>query len=94
MLSGLRHYSSHLYKKLAYLAKDLQSEGEIHQWFVKSSGLSSREIEAITERTLKAFALLQSDCENGNLKLDLKATEFLYGTDNTKPSKEHSCRPY
>jgi len=94
MLSGLRHYNSHLYKKLAYLIHDLQSKGEIHQWFVKSSGLSSREIEAITERTEKAFALLQSDCESGYLKLDLKPTDFLYNADNTKPSKEHSCRPY
>jgi len=94
MLSGLRHYSPHLYKKLAYLAKDLQSEGEIHQWFVKSSGLSSREIGAITEKTQNAFALLQSDCESGNLKLDLKPADFLYNADSTKPSKEYSCRPY
>ncbi len=94
MLSELRHYSPHLFKKLAYLAHDLQSEGDIHQWFVNNSGLSSREVGAITERTRKAFTLLQSDCDNGTLKLDLKPTDFLFDPGNTKPSEEHSCRPY
>ena len=38
MLEGLRHYNAHLYSKLARLADDLQSEGDIYQWFVSSSG--------------------------------------------------------
>ena len=93
MLSGLRHYSPHLYKKLVHLATDMQSKGEIFQWFVNSSGLSEREITAIAERTQKAFELLVADCENGNLKLDLDPSHFLYSTEEIKPMKEHSCRP-
>lgn len=93
MLNGLRHYNPHLYKKLAYLAQDLQSKGDIYQWFVKSSGLSGHEVEAITERTQTAFALLQADCESGSLKLDLNPSNFLYEPVNTESKKEYSCRP-
>jgi hypothetical protein len=91
MLDGLRHYNPHLYKRLARLADDLRSEGEIYQWFVNSSGLSSKEIKAIRERTLKAFILLQSDCKSGSLKLDLEPNEFLFDPNREAVRKEHSC---
>lgn len=93
MLSGLRHYNPHLYKKLAQLASDMQSKGEIFQWFVNSSGLSEREIDAIAERTQMAFELLVADCENGSLQLDLDPSHFLNGAQEHKPMKEHACRP-
>ena len=93
MLSGLRHYNPHLYKKLVHLAMDLQSKGEIYQWFVKSSGLSEREIDAIAEKTQMAFELLVADCESGNLKLDLDPRRFLNNMQDLKPMKEHACRP-
>ncbi len=93
MLSGLRHYNPHLYKKLVHLASDLQSKGEIFQWFMKSSGLSEREINAIAEKTQMAVELLVADCESGNLKLDLDPSRFLHGAETMKPMKEHSCRP-
>ena len=93
MLSGLRHYNPHLYKKLTHLAMDMQSKGEIYQWFVKSSGLSTREIDAIAEKTQMAFELLVADCEAGNLRLDLDPRRFLNSTQELKPAKEHACRP-
>ena len=91
MLEKLRHYNPHLYKRLAHLADDLRSEGVIYQWFVNSSGLGSKEIESIRERTLKAFALLQSDCKSGSLKLDLEPGEFLFDPNRKEVNKEHSC---
>ena len=91
MLDGLRHYNPHLYKRLARLADDLRSEGEIYQWFVDSSGLSSKEIKAMRERTLKAFTLLQSDCKSGSLKLDLEPNEFLFDSNRDQVHKEYSC---
>jgi hypothetical protein len=91
MLEKLRHYNPHLYRKLAHLADDLRSEGAIYQWFVNSSGLGGKEIESIRERTLKAFALLQSDCKSGSLKLDLEPGEFLFDPNRKEVNKEHSC---
>ncbi len=93
MLNGLRHYNPHLYKKLAHLAQDLQLKGDIYQWLIKSSGLSGHEVEAIAERTQKAFTLLQAGCESGSLKLDLNPADFLYSPVNRESKKEHSCRP-
>jgi hypothetical protein len=71
----------------------MQSKGEIFQWFVNSSGLNQREIDAIAERTQMAFDLLVADCVNGNLKLDLDPSRFLNGTQENKPMKEHACQP-
>jgi len=93
MLNGLRHYNPHLYKKLAHFVQDLQSKGVIYQWLIKSSGLSGHDVEAIAERTQKAFAILQADCESGSLKLDLNPADFLYSPTNKESKKEHSCRP-
>lgn len=93
MLNGLRHYNPHLYKKLAQLAQDLKSQGEIYQWFVRSSGLGNHEVDAIVEKTQKAFELLVTDCEAGNLKLDLEPSSFLYTPQESRPTKEYSCRP-
>lgn len=91
MLENLRHYDPHLYRKLEHLADDLRSEGDIYQWLVTSSGLNSKEIEGIRERTLKAFDLLRSDCQSGSLKLDLEPAEFLFDPERKKVLKEHSC---
>jgi hypothetical protein len=75
------------------LAQDLQLKGDIYQWLIKSSGLSGHEVEAIAERTQKAFTLLQAGCESGSLKLDLNPADFLYSPVNRESKKEHSCRP-
>jgi len=91
MLEKLRHYNPRLYKKLAHLADDLRSEGEIYQWFANNSGLSSKEIDSMRERTLKAYTLLQSDCKSGSLKLDLEPNEFLFDPNRKEVNKEHSC---
>ena len=91
MLEKLRHYNPHLHKKLAHLADDLRSEGVIYQWLVNNSGLSSKEIDSMRERTLKAYVLLQADCKSGSLKLDLEPNEFLFDPNRKEDNKEHSC---
>ena len=93
MLGGLRHYNPRLYKKLVHLAADMQGNGEIFQWFTKSSGLSEREISAIAERTQMAFEILVRECEAGNMKLDLDPQRFLNNSQELKPMKASSCRP-
>jgi len=77
MLEGLRHYDPALYRRLGQLAADFMDEGPAFRWLTGDAGLSDKEARAISRRTIEAFDLLQSDCENGNLQLDLVPAEFL-----------------
>ena len=93
MLDGLKHYNASLYERLAKLARDFQENGPVYQWFTNSSGLSNREIESIRDRTVKAFAIIQAECQSGQLKLDLQPAEFLPGAAQSLSNAAHSCDP-
>ena len=77
MLEELRHYSPRLYQKLGLLAADLEAKGPLYRWMTEHAGLSEKEADTIAGRTVKAFALLQADCEAGALKLDLDPARML-----------------
>ena len=77
MLDGLRHYHAGTYYKLGKLARDLAEKGPAWNWLTGPAGLSPREVDAISARASEAFTLLQTDCDSGNLKLDLDPAVML-----------------
>ena len=91
MLEGLRHYNAGLYQRLGRLARDFEAQGPAHHWLTASAGLSGKEAETISGRLQQAFALLQADCQNGALKLDLDPAWVLPGADPAAGDGEASC---
>ena len=81
MLEGLRHYNADLYRRLGLLAADFDRRGPAFSWLTGSAGLSTREAETIARRTGEAFTVLQADCREGKLNLDLDTGRFLQGAD-------------
>ncbi len=91
MLDGLRHYHAGLYQRLGRLAADLGDKGPAWLWMTENAGLSNREAEAIANRTMTAFALLQSDCRSGALRLDLDPMMVLLPGAANNPEAAASC---
>ena len=91
MLENLRHYSPGLYQRLGRLAADFKAQGEAYRWLTESAGLSNKEAETISRRTVEAFDLLQADCENGQLSLDLEPAQFLMAPGAGTKGTETSC---
>lgn len=91
MLEGLRHYNAKLYRHLGRLAADLGNKGPAWQWMTEAAGLSSKEADAITRRTLEAFSMLQADCQSGNLKLDLEVEQVLKPIGEDQITQIASC---
>jgi len=91
MLEGLHHYNADLYQRLGRLAADFEARGAAYTWLVDSAGLSNKEAEAIVRRTGEAFALLQGDCESGQLKLDLEPAALLLPQGSGTTDTEASC---
>lgn len=81
MLEGLRHFHPGLYRRLGELANDLGNKGPVYMWLTAAAGLSQKETDAIATRTVQVFESLKTDCEGGQLKLDLDPAGFL-GADN------------
>ena len=91
MLEGLRHYHAGLYQRLGRLAADFAAKGPAFQWLTASAGLSSKEADTIANRVQQAFALLQADCQNGALKLDLEPAQLLMAPGLTESDMGVSC---
>ena len=91
MLGGLRHFNAGLYQRLGRLATDFKSEGTAFQWLTQSAGLSSKEAANIVRRTGEAFALLQADCQGGQLRLDLEPAQLLMAPGSKTMTTEVSC---
>jgi hypothetical protein len=91
MLEGLRHYSPGLYRQLGRLAAAFEAKGPAWTWLTSSAGLSEREATTIARRTGEAFALLQTDCKSGALKLDLVPAHLLMAADLDAGKPDVSC---
>ena len=91
MLEGLRHYHAGLYQRLGRLAADFAGKGPAFQWLTASAGLSGTEADTIANRVQQAFALLQADCQNGALKLDLEPAQLLMAPGLTESDTGVSC---
>lgn len=91
MLEGLRHYNAKLYHRLGRLAADMADKGPAWQWMTEAAGLSNREAGTIAKRTADAFNLLQTDCKNGVLKLDLVPAQAVAPAADIKAAKSLSC---
>jgi len=91
MLEGLRHYNADLYQRLGQLARDFASSGPAYTWLTTSAGLSAKEADTLAGRVQQAFALLQSDCQSGALRLDLEPGEVLLAPGLGESQKTTSC---
>lgn len=85
MLENLRHYHAGLYRQLGHLAADFEAQGAAYVWLTQSAGLSNKEAENIVRRTREAFALLQADCQSGQLRLDLEPLQILKTSPDSVP---------
>ena len=70
---------------------DFAANGPARRWLTESAGLSEKEAAAIARRTGTAFDLLQADCRDGRLRLDLDPVAFLRGRESGTAANHVSC---
>lgn len=71
MLDNIFHYGAKFYTRLQRVNADLQSKGEIYNYFASEFGLNDKQINQVVVNTQLAADKAKAQCKAGKLRFDL-----------------------